>query len=658
MRNRSTHLLGVAVLVLACLVTVFRPIGLKPQPQNFDLHYPIQAAAEELIKVPGKTGEKKSAQDVADEALDKIDEALPQVKTNEIVVAAKARHRADARALAQRVTAELRNAFNGIETPTGYAEKLPEKPLNVIGPLAIFRPTMNLTYGLDLQGGSHLVLQLRHTVFVYKFDQVVGKTQSERDKFAADIRTELASELPNAEVEVPSREEKWDQVLLRTQATRKADFEKEKVALDRFFKAKGGTRMVDQFAEVTKDAQRQSVDIVRNRVDSLGVGEVQILESGDDRIVVDMPGIKDPAEAQRALRETAALEFRLLPEKYTPSEEKGEPFVRFTDDQGNPVASSKVFDQAGPLSKTDVQGDRLLTGNDLMPNARASRNEAGEHTVNLQFKSRGSRLFATVTTDNVGKKLAIFLDRDCISAPNIREPITGGQVEISGGFADAKESQRLASLLNSGALPVPLDIIENRTISASLGSDAVRKSVKAGLAALVVVAVFMIVWYGLPGVLADCALAIYCVLNLALLVLIGATLTLPGIAGFILSMGMSADTNILVFERLKEEMQTDKSFRAALQAAFDRAWTAILDSHVTTLIAALVLLNFGTGSVKGFAVTLALGVLSSLFTAFTVTRVFIRAVANTGLGNRRSLWLSLPVRLRGDQRKDLLTANV
>jgi preprotein translocase subunit SecD len=216
----------------------------------------------------------------------------------------------------------------------------------------------------------------------------------------------------------------------------------------------------------------------------------------------------------------------------------------------------------------------------------------------------------------------------------VESPITGGSGQISGGFKDIQEARDLALLLNSGALPAPIDVVENRTISATLGKDSLIKSLNAGLIGLAAVAVFMVVFYRLPGMLANIALTIYCVLNLAVFILLGGTLTLPGIAGFLLAIAMSLDTNILVFERLKEEMSIQPTFAAALRAAFSRAWTAILDSHVTTLIAATVLFFFGTGPVKGFALTLGVGVLLSLFSAISVTRLFMWSVAGTGERNR------------------------
>ena len=276
----------------------------------------------------------------------------------------------------------------------------------------------------------------------------------------------------------------------------------------------------------------------------------------------------------------------------------------------------------------------IVSGSDLKPVTRAGFLQGQEAAVFFELQPTAAGKFGEVTAANVQRFMPIFLDDRCISAPVIQSAITGGSGQISGGFATIKEAQDLALMLNSGALPAPLDVVENRTVSATLGQESLGQSLMAGLYGIIAVMIFMIAYYRLPGALANCALAIYLLLNLAAFILIGATLTLPGIAGFLLALAMSLDTNILVFERLKEEMAVQPTFAAALRAAFARAWTAILDSHVTTFIAAGVLFYLGTGPVKGFALTLAIGVLLSLFSAISVTRLVMWSVARTGETNR------------------------
>jgi preprotein translocase subunit SecD len=278
----------------------------------------------------------------------------------------------------------------------------------------------------------------------------------------------------------------------------------------------------------------------------------------------------------------------------------------------------------------------------VKPNTRAVFQENGQAAVSFELQGDSVQRFADVTrrvqnpNNEPGKDrfIPIFLDERCISAPRVESAITSGEGQISGGFNSIEEAQTLTSLLNSGALPAPIDVVENRTVSATLGTDSLLKSLRAGAVGLALVALFMILFYRLPGLLANFALVIYCLLNLAVFILLGGTLTLPGIAGFLLAIAMSLDTNILVFERLREEMAIQPTFVAALRAAFSRAWTAILDSHVTTLIAAAVLFFFGTGPVKGFALTLGVGVLLSLFSAISVTRLFMWSIASAGERNR------------------------
>ncbi|MGH2397433.1 MAG: protein translocase subunit SecD, partial [bacterium] len=247
----------------------------------------------------------------------------------------------------------------------------------------------------------------------------------------------------------------------------------------------------------------------------------------------------------------------------------------------------------------------------------------GEPIVNFQFKGSGAKTFEDFTAANVGRHLTIALDNEVISSPVIRDRIPGGRGQISGGFRDLSEARDLAVLLRGGALPIPVEVIERRSVGPTLGRDSLDRSLRAGAVAAAMVFVFMILLYRMPGLLADLALVMYALLLMAALVVLGATLTLPGIAGFILSVGMAIDANILIFERIKEELRAGKSIGSAIGSGWARAWSAILDSNVTTLIGGLVLFALGTGPVKGFAVTLALGVLISLFTAIIVTRVFV-----------------------------------
>ena len=266
-----------------------------------------------------------------------------------------------------------------------------------------------------------------------------------------------------------------------------------------------------------------------------------------------------------------------------------------------------------------------MSGKQLQRSEVVSDSQTGAAQVSLQFNSEGKDLFAAITERNVNKPVAIFLDGEPISIPNVNEPIRDGRAVISGSFT-LQEAKLLSQRLNAGSLPVPVELISQQTVGATLGSESMAKSLKAGLVGIFFVAIFMILYYRLPGFLAVLALTLYSFLTLAITKLIGATLTLSGIAGFIMSVGMAVDANVLIFERMKEELRAGKSLKAAAEEGFLRAWTSIRDSNLSTLITCVILIWFGSSFVQGFAVTLTLGVLMSMFTAITVTRVFVRLV--------------------------------
>lgn len=350
--------------------------------------------------------------------------------------------------------------------------------------------------------------------------------------------------------------------------------------------------------------------VIENRIDQLGLVEPNLQRQGSRRIIVELPGIQDPERAIALIGKTALLEFvdtgaTSLPEG-----------ARWR-------ADGKTVELPPPAQPMPLEKKVILTGADLQDAQASFDQETGEPIVNFQFKGSGARTFENFTAANVGRHLTIVLDNEVISSPVIRDRIAGGRGQISGGFQELNEARDLAVLLRGGALPVPVEVIERRSVGPTLGRDSLDRSVRAGAVAAAMVFLFMILLYRMPGLLADLALAMYAMLLMAALVVLGATLTLPGIAGLILSVGMAIDANILIFERVKEELRAGKSIGSAIAAGWSRAWSAILDSNVTTLIGGLVLFTLGTGPVKGFAVTLALGVLISMFTAIIVTRVFI-----------------------------------
>ncbi len=348
----------------------------------------------------------------------------------------------------------------------------------------------------------------------------------------------------------------------------------------------GGTHVVLQAedtpeAQVNDDAMQRVVKIMEKRVNELGLTEPIIQREGERRVIIELPGIKDPDKAIQTIGKTAMLEFK------------------------------------------DEEGNTVLTGTDLKDAQAATNQQNGQNVVNLEFSDEGAKKFGDLTLKNVGRTIAILLDGEVLTAPNVREPILGGRAEIT-GQKTLEEAQQLAVLLRSGALPVKVNIIETRTVGPSLGQDSKDKSEFAFAVGIGAVLLFMLVFYRVPGFIADVALMAYTIMLLFLLKMLDATLTLPGVAGIILSIGMAVDANVLIFEHFKEEFRLGKSLRLAMDAGFDRAFTTIFDSNITTIIAAAVLFFLGTGTIRGFAITLGLGVILSMFTAITLTQYMLK----------------------------------
>jgi len=354
----------------------------------------------------------------------------------------------------------------------------------------------------------------------------------------------------------------------------------------------GGTHIVLQAvdtaeAKVDEDAMQRVQKIIDRRINELGLTEPIIQQQGERRIIVELPGVKDPEKAIELIGKTAMLEFK------------------------------------------DINGTTLLTGKDLK-DAKAQIDQSNRNLVALEFTEEGGRKFAEMTAANVGKPIAILLDNQVLTAPTVEERITGGKAVITGNRT-LEEAQRVAILLRSGSLPVKIDIMETRTVGPTLGQDSKDKSMKAFAIGIVAIVIFMLLFYRLSGLVANISLILYVLLLLLSLKYLNATLTLPGIAGIILSMGMAVDANVLIFERFKEEYRNGKTLRAAMEAGFNRAFATILDSNVTTLLAAVVLFFLGTGPIKGFAVTLGLGIVLSMFTAITVTKFMLKMLMNANI---------------------------
>lgn len=333
---------------------------------------------------------------------------------------------------------------------------------------------------------------------------------------------------------------------------------------------------------VTNDDIEKAKAIISKRVNEMGVSEPIVQADYDKkRIIIDLAGVSDPDKAVSILKTTAKLTFR------------------------------------------DPQGNVVLQGDDLK-DARASQNPAGEYAVDLTFTADGTKKFAELTTKFIGQIIGIYLDDQLLTAPRVNEPILVGNAEISGSYTTLDEAANDAVLIRSGSLPVSMTIAEKRQVGASLGVDSLNKSIQAGLYGLIFIFLFMLVFYRLPGVVADFSLLVYALIVLWVFWMFDVVLTLPGIAGFILSIGMAVDFNIIIYERVKEEIRAGKSLRAGVESGFSRAFITVIDAHVTTLIAGLTLFLFGSGSIQGFALTLMIGIVASLFTAITFTRLVLR----------------------------------
>jgi len=372
----------------------------------------------------------------------------------------------------------------------------------------------------------------------------------------------------------------------------------------------------DETHHIKKLAAEQALETIRNRIDQFGVNEPDIRRQGEKRILIQLPGIKDTQRAKELIGKTALLEFKLLDEIHDLNAALN----------GNIPAGSELLYQDNEDAERAIKSPylvkkrTLLTGEYLTDARVQIDSQFNESYISINFDKKGARIFERITEENVKKRLAIVLDNKVYSAPVIQEKITGGEARITGNFT-TEEARDLAIVLRAGALPAPVEIIEERTVGPSLGADSIRKGLISMYVGGMLVVLFMVVYYKVSGLIANIALILNIVLIAGGLAAFQATLTLPGIAGIILTIGMAVDANVLIFERIREEMSLGKTQRAAVNAGYNRATLTILDANVTTLIAALVLFQFGTGPIKGFAVTLSLGVLASLFTALILARL-------------------------------------
>jgi len=483
---------------------------------------------------------------------------------------------------------------------------------NVIEPQGAWKkylPSDKIHLGLDLKGGMHLLLEL-DTVKLLQ-NMVDRKFNAFKDAMIRDGVRFLGLDKKENTLFVTIRSEQKEKLYniagkdfpdLKAGSTKT---EGENLVVEFILSEKELTNIKD-------NAVNQALETIRNRIDQFGVSEPVIVKQGENQILVQLPGIKDPQRALELIGKTAQLEFKLVDEEGS---------ARYTGGavpEGDEVMPLKARNRDTGITTTTpilLKKQTLLSG-ELLTDARVKiGGEFGnEPYVAIEFNSEGARIFDKMTAENVGKRIAIILDNTVYSAPVVRERISGGKASITGGFK-MDEAKDLAIVLRAGALPAPVKVVQNITIGPTLGQDSITKGVRATILGGILVIIFMIVYYRFSGLIACFALLLNLIYLLGAFSALKATMTLPGIAGIALTIGMGVDSNVLIFERIRDELRLGKTVRAAVDGGYTKAWVAIFDSHITTLITACVLFIFGTGPIKGFAVTLIIGMLINLFTA-------------------------------------------
>ncbi len=496
-----------------------------------------------------------------------------------------------------------------------------------------FFPKDKINLGLDLQGGIHLVLEVETQKAVEGQLDIIA-TDLEDTLNGKNIRFKNISRLGGDRISVTLYDKGTVETVQKLLKDKYSRFE-----LQAPFEEGGyqnlQLRMAGSEIKSVKDKSvQQALETIRNRIDQFGVSEPVIQREGISNIVVQLPGVKDPQRAIELIGKTARLEFKLVDEGVDPTTATPGSLP-----EGDELQMEKRTDpDTGAVSEIPyvLKKKTMITG-DLLTDAQVRiDSQFNQPYVAIEFNSVGAKLFDQVTAANVGKRFAIVLDNNVYSAPVIRERISGGSAQISGSFTE-KEASDLAIVLRAGALPAPVKIIQNLTVGPSLGQDSIHKGLIAGLVGVLLVIIFMAIYYKLSGMVANMGMVLNLVYLMGALAALGATLTLPGIAAIVLLVGMSVDANVLIFERIREELRLGKTPKAALDAGYDKAFLTIMDSHVTTLITAAVLFQFGTGPVKGFAVSLSLGVIINLFTALIGTKVVFDYFLGRGRAKKISI---------------------
>ena len=459
-----------------------------------------------------------------------------------------------------------------------------------------------INLGLDLQGGSYLLLEINSDTLIQEKiqDKVIPikKLLKENNIEYSNFKINNQSLLVNI-----SDIDKFDLLFNSRKDNLVNPYIDNYRSFELSYRKKTNKQIEISFSKfglltINNSALKQSIEIVRRRIDDVGTKEPTILQRGEKRILIELPGLKDPERIKSLLGKTAQLNFRLVSEN-------------------SEFGTDKIISENG--KKLNVSKRIIMSGENLIDAQPSINNQNSEPTVSFTLDRLGAQKFGRATTDNVGKRLAIVLDGEIVSAPSINEPITAGSGMISGNFS-FQEATDLALLLRSGALPTPLIVVEERTVGPDLGEDSIKSGTTSLIVGFVLVILFMLYKYKIFGLIANTALIANLLMLIGILTILEATLTLPGIAGIILTVGMAVDANVLIFERIREELKTEKSIIHAFDTGYAKAKITVLDANITTLIAAIILFAFGSGPVKGFAITLGIGIITTLFTAYFLAR--------------------------------------
>ena len=459
-----------------------------------------------------------------------------------------------------------------------------------------------INLGLDLQGGSYLLLEINSDNLVQGKiqDKVIPIKKLLKDNNIIYSNFKINNQSLSAKI---NDIDKFDLLFFSKKDNLVNPYIDNYRSFELEYNKKNDNQIEIFFSKfglltINNSALKQSIEIVRRRIDDVGTKEPTILQRGEKRILVELPGLKDPERIKALLGKTAQLNFRLVSEN---------------SEFGTDKLISENNEELNVSKRIVMNGENLI---DAQPNIN---NQNNEPTVSFKLDRLGAQKFGRATTDNVGRRLAIILDGEIVSAPSINEPITSGNGMISGNFS-FQEATDLALLLRSGALPAPLLVVEERTVGPDLGEDSIKSGIKSLMVGFILVILFMLYKYKIFGLIANTALIANLLMLIGILTILEATLTLPGIAGIILTVGMAVDANVLIFERIKEELKTEKSIIHAFDTGYSKAKITVLDANITTLIAAVILFAFGSGPVKGFAITLGIGIITTLFTAYFLAR--------------------------------------